>query len=543
MQMKATMGEEAFEDSVELAVRPAAALATVTGSGSVQAGGAETITLPAAWFAGTERYELVFMGTPSLAFVGGLRYVLQYPYGCLEQTVSRCLPLLYVRDLAEWVDPELAAPGQVEHLLASGLARVCSMQTADGGFAAWPGYREDNPWLSAYATQLLVETKKSGFPVQKAPYEAALSYLRRQLDRPVVSGRLTGGVSERRALELKAYCVYVLAAAGEPAFSWMTRLGELREELSVSARAHLGAALVASGQGEESRALFDAGLPSIAEGRETGGHLRSMSRDVALLLSALIDVSPESAQVAALASRLDGLRVDGRWGTTQENALALVAMGKYARLLGAHPNDYVATVQVAGREPMVFSHEERRRVSGDLGGKEVTVAVSGKGTLHCFWLAEGVPASGEVEEEDRGLEVRRRFLDRGGKALGDKALALGDTVVVEISVLAEREVENVVVLDLLPAGFEIENPRLATSDGRVKLRSTLSPDRVEMRDDRMLLFARGPREKGVYYYVIRAVSAGRFRVPAVQGSCMYDPGIVSTNGAGWIEVVHEAEGE
>ncbi len=189
-----------------------------------------------------------------------------------------------------------------------------------------------------------------------------------------------------------------------------------------------------------------------------------------------------------------------------------------------------------------LTHEDELQLSPEnIGGSEIEVSVIGKGNLYYYWSAEGVPVHGRVPERDRGIKVRRRLLSRDNKPLDLGAVAHGEIAVVEITVQNERPIENLVISDLLPAGFEIENPRLSTRDAEIGLGpGSLGAERVEMRDDRLLVFA-DLDEAGTYTYryVVRAVTAGRFLLPSIDASCMYSPAISSVHGAGEVRIVRD----
>jgi len=98
--------------------------------------------------------------------------------------------------------------------------------------------------------------------------------------------------------------------------------------------------------------------------------------------------------------------------------------------------------------------------------------------------------------------------------------------------------QNVIVADLLPACFEIENPRLASTEKISWItEDSFEPDHIDIRDDRLLLFTDLPNTKELHYrYVVRAVTRGEFTLPAISASCMYDPSIVSVNGQGEVKI-------
>ena len=114
----------------------------------------------------------------------------------------------------------------------------------------------------------------------------------------------------------------------------------------------------------------------------------------------------------------------------------------------------------------------------------------------------------------------------------------GEVIVVDISIDAGLAYKNVLVEDLLPACFEIENPRIATSETVEWIKKDIfEPGHIDIRDDRLLLFTDLPGTSNMHYrYVVRAVTKGKFILPAVSASCMYDPSIVSVSGQGDIEV-------
>jgi len=243
--------------------------------------------------------------------------------------------------------------------------------------------------------------------------------------------------------------------------------------------------------------------------------------------------------VPLLVKRLEmGMR-NRRWVTTHENAFALLALGKYIRHLKNEGATYRANVALRGKSLAQFTHSDKVVIEPDeIGGETIDVSVQGKGALYYQWHAEGIRADGEVKESDNHLEVRRRFLSRGGKQLDPQTILQGEIVVVEITVHSGRRLDNLVINDLLPAGLEIENPRIATRDALPwAASSSFTPERIEMRDDRLLLFANlTARRKHVYRYIARAVTRGRFHLPPISAFCMYDPETASVHGAGTVVV-------
>ncbi|MCB0840948.1 MAG: hypothetical protein KDD99_29975, partial [Bacteroidetes bacterium] len=104
----------------------------------------------------------------------------------------------------------------------------------------------------------------------------------------------------------------------------------------------------------------------------------------------------------------------------------------------------------------------------------------------------------------------------------------------------DQSVENLVVADLIPSGFEIENPRVSTSADLTwvnQAQNKMSPAYMDVRDDRLLLFTDlNSRQTARYYYMLRAINAGTFQLPAISVEAMYDPDYKSYYGEGMVRI-------
>jgi uncharacterized protein YfaS (alpha-2-macroglobulin family) len=174
-----------------------------------------------------------------------------------------------------------------------------------------------------------------------------------------------------------------------------------------------------------------------------------------------------------------------------------------------------------------------------LGSGNVEITTKGSGRLYYFWQAEGISASGAYREEDSYLKVRRQFFDRKGSPITSNTFKQNDLVIIGITL--ERSfntpVENIVITDLLPAGFEIENPRTKEIPGMDWIKDAATPLSLDVRDDRIHFFVDANSNKQTYYYAVRAVSPGRFRMGPVSADAMYNGEYHSYHGAGIVRVI------
>jgi hypothetical protein len=191
-----------------------------------------------------------------------------------------------------------------------------------------------------------------------------------------------------------------------------------------------------------------------------------------------------------------------------------------------------------------FGTENRRFAGEEWAGKEVSISIKGPGTAYYHWRADGLPSTLRIDEYDRDLRVRRRYLSKNGAPLDLENLEQGELVVAEVTVepLSE-DLDNVAVVDLLPAGLEIENPRLQSREAVPWIGDKArKPSYMDIRDDRMIFYGDFKKnERAAFYYGLRAVTEGDFIVPPVRAEAMYAPMKASVASSGRITVRRPGE--
>lgn len=521
ISVQASASDFTHTESLELPVRPASVVERVAGHGVVQAGEQTRMEWPRDFVPGTTTGVLTIASSRSGELLRALRYNLTYPYGCAEQIISSAFPLLAAADVVKTFGEETLTSEGIAIAVAVASERMAELQTGSGGLAMWPGQREPWLWASLYGAHFWLEAQKAGFTVWQDNLDALLRYVRAAAFREGTPGKLSAQAARERA-----YACYVLALAGRPARDQMELLFDKREELPSGAAALLAAAYARLGMMDAAKRVLS--ITSDDEPtRETGNTLASPAREAAILLSTLVDVEPQSARTRALAERLYSmLGAKEHWGTTQDNAFAVWALARFEK---AQPRGSVAegTVRYAGKE-LPFRTEHGLTVGLNDLRLPAELVVRG-GPAYYSWFVEGIPVRASMQPEAKGLSLKRRYVDAKGKEVPLNLLKQGAPVFVELTLTADRPMENVAVVDLLPACVEIENPNLATAEhfGAVEPEDALAVDRVEARDDRMIVFVSLPEagKPKTFRYASRVVTAGRFALGPAWAECMYDPEI------------------
>ena len=522
-----------------LAVRAAGALQTRSQVVRIEPGDSIELDPLAGMIVGTRHLSLRVGGDPSLDLMPAVDQLSTYPYGCAEQTVGGLVALLY---LPELIDDQATAHGAlapsqraelVRGKIEAGLHRLWGMQTRSGGIAYWPGHIEPSVWVSAYVGAFLLDAEHAGYEVDRRLREPLLDYLEDELN----SRRAGQGMDDNT----RALICRVLTGMGRPQHGWAGALETGIDRLDLAGRAHLAACLLELGRRDRALALLDAQVLTQRINPTTQGRLTSQVRQEAVLLEVLLSLDPEHDWVPLLAERLNAQREAGHWGTTLNNAAALSALVRYQQQQGP-PAPFTGELTLDGQPPITFDHTQPATIDLHDASGTLQVVLQGAGSATLALVAQGVVEPGDIIEQDRNLAVRRRWVDREGNAIDPLTLHVGDLVHVEVTVQTtegalQPRVHNLAIVDALPGGMEVENPRLSTSSQDSSVDEARSQyHRTQFLDDRVVLFVSAGKGIATYRYMLRVVTPGSFALPPVEASCMYDASVSSVHGAGRVEV-------
>jgi uncharacterized protein YfaS (alpha-2-macroglobulin family) len=533
------LGEQ-FKEETELSVRPPSTLQKLAGSGSVVGGSTQRIVLPQHDFIpGSTDYEIIISRSPVVEIADQLRYLVQYPYGCTEQTVSAAFPQLYYGEMADLLNLKGSNKQNAVANIMEAIRKIRMRQLYNGAVTLWDGEGTEDWWTTTYAAHFLLEARKAGYDVDPSLLETMLGYLANRLKtKETIQYYYNRDQNRKIAPKEVSYSLYVLALANRTQVSAMNYYKANSQLLALDGRYLLSAAYATAGD----RRAFTSFLPTSFTGeyslQQTGGSFYSETRDEAIALNALVDVDPGNAQVPVMAKHVSDRLKKERYLNTQERAFSFLALGKIAR--NAAKSTITADVKVGGKTVARINGNDWKGDKRSLNGNTLEIVTKGSGRLYYSWQVEGISASGAYQEEDNYLKVRRSYFDRFGKPISGNTFRQNDLIIVAVTLekAYSNTIENVVVTDLLPAGFEIENPRTKELPGMDWIKQAAEPSALDVRDDRIHFFVDATLQKQVYYYAVRAVSLGNFRQGPVSADAMYNGEMHSYHGAGIIRVVN-----
>jgi uncharacterized protein YfaS (alpha-2-macroglobulin family) len=499
------------------------------------------------WMPGADRTTFWVTANPYADALTHLQALIRYPYGCIEQTTSSTRPLLVARDLMPSIDPARLEDGGVDEMVAAGIERVMSMQTAQGGFAYWPGSSRPSLWGTAYATHMLLDAKKAGFDVAEGPLTDALDYLDRE-----VGGRVDGDPDGTQA-----YAHFVLARAGRglPAQAQETleRYDAKPKKWryygrNLETRTLLMTAMYLSGDRRHEKTLRDLDTSEITGDRHNSWSFYSDLRRRGMVLALYQDAFGIDDKGGVLADRVaDALRKrTARYYTTQELAWGVTALGQRVQAAGAKAPGVTLMVDGKERAPATETPNGERTFSvvGATGVDDLALSLSSDpgGSAWLVTTVDGVRARDDLPVGGDGLRLERSFHGEGGAQLDRSRHQLGDRVYVRTTLTntTKERIQNIALVDRIPAGWELENPRLGGADvpDWVDSGALWRADHMNLRDDRLEVFGelRAGESRSVVY-VARAVTSGTFHVPDVRAEAMYDPDQWAREVGGEIEIL------
>lgn len=470
----------------------------------------------------------------------------RYPYGCTEQLVSVAMPLLYYNTLAS--EAGRTRDPRITRRLQDAATQILDRQGSDGAFGLWrAGDGHASPWLGAYTVDFLQRAQRAGLAIPRQPMQQAYAALRRVARLNDFGGvgydfevyRWPGSNDTERLLRSRAaaYALYVLAKGGEADIGQLRYYHDthLANEPSPLARAHIGAALAHMGDRARSRHAFQQAERALGY-RNTGDWYQTPLRDLAGVL-ALGAEAGETELVERLRRRLERDAPDANRLMTQEQAQLLLAAN--ALLERAGP----VNVSLNGQEMA------ERRIMAD-AQRLASGLVFRNGARGPVWRSLAV--SGAPREAppamQSGYAIDKRVFRMDGTVADLASVRQGDRLIVVLSGRPEGARNYLTVLvDLLPAGLEIETTlgpadgSGANWDGTMRtgpfswIGEITNAQVSEARDDRYVASA-NVTGSFRFAYIARAVTPGRYAMPAAQVEDMYRPGVMARTDTGAIRI-------
>ena len=470
---------------------------------------------------------------PPLNLGEQIRALKAYPYGCSEQTTSGLYPALYAdAALLKRLGLEGESDAERKRKIELGIERLLGMQRYNGSFGLWGADGQEEYWLSAYITDFLLRARDQGYAVPADALKKANERLLRYVqERNLIEADYSDNLDHTR-FAVQAYAALVLARSQQAPLGALRSIFERRSDArSGLPLVQLSIALQKMGDQPRADQALLAGLAAKREDNQWLGDYGSPLRDQALIVTLLEENNLMSGQREQRLFELSDSLAASRWLSTQErNSLFLAG-----RDLLSQPEAKWSAQLTSGEQTRELNNQQSGlKLDGPLLAQPLTLRNEGSDAVYQQLTISGYPQQAPAAGGEN-MSIRRDYLGMNGEPLNIKALKSGDLVLVHVAVTAKQAVPDALVVDLLPAGLELENQNLGQSAASLENASTevkqwreamqyASVQHQEYRDDRYVAAVKLDGYGTTHLlYLARAVTPGTYRVPPPQVESMYRP--------------------
>ncbi|WP_423148297.1 alpha-2-macroglobulin family protein [Rubrolithibacter danxiaensis] len=532
IKIVAKSGSNREEYNLELDIRnPNPYITSVSGT-ELEANKTWNTTITPIGMPGTNSTTIEVSSIPPVNLTKRLNYLIQYPHGCVEQITSAAFPQLYLKQLTDLSEQQKVS---VERNIKNAISRLRGFQTPEGGLSYWPGNSEADEWGTNYAGHFVIEAQNKGYSV---PAGFLDSWKRYQKNRSV--SWVPNSADFYRGDLIQAYRLYLLALAKSPEIGAMNRLREFKY-LSAESKWRLASAYKLVGRPEIATQLIKGLSFTIKPYSEPGKTFGSELRDQAMILETLVELEQNTAASKLLYTVAAKLSQE-QWYSTQTTAYALIAIAKYC---GENESGKKLTFSysVNGSGKTISSDTYLYRIPVNMKSNTASIKLSnqGKNRLYIRIIRQVQAPPGQdppaVNNPDI-LLMSVNYKNQQGETIDPSILIQGTDFIAEVTVKnpgRRGNYEQMALTQIFPSGWEIINTRLMDNEKAISLSPYTYRD---IRDDRVFTYFNIPASASYTYQVLLNASySGKYYLPAVSCSAMYNNEIQAVLPGKWTEVL------
>ncbi|GIV41896.1 MAG: hypothetical protein KatS3mg034_1206 [Vicingaceae bacterium] len=476
---------------------------------------------------GTNQAGIVLSGLPSVNFQEHLDYLITYPHGCLEQTVSSVFVQVFLDDVLELPSDQKT---KIKSNIQAAINKLKNFQNSDGGFYYWPSvyYNNVDDWGTSYAGHFLVIAKKRGYPVPQDMINKWVDFQKSK------ANEWNSSLNLRYNLLKQAYRLYTLALAGKPFYSAMNRMRELTK-IDPTAKVLLAATYHISGKPEIADHLLKSvenyTVPDYFDYINTYG---SKVRDEALLAIALIHMSKWDLAHKKISEITKSLNSNYRY-PTQSTSFGILAYCEYAKNFS---KEIYADLFFENEKLTIKNKKPFIEIPVKEFNKTFKIKNLSNNNLFVEIFNSGQPLTTDNIAMEKNISMKVSFYLMDGTPADIKNIKQNTDLIAKVVISHKgilSDIQNMALSQIFPSGFEIINHRLFGSSSRW-VSSNFSHQ--DIRDDRVLTyFDLKKGETKTFYVMLNAAYSGKYYMPSVKCEAMYDSDIVSITNGYWINIV------
>ncbi len=534
IKIRASAGNETASASIELDVRNPNPFISNTNTQVLTAG--ETANIDYEFFGskGSNSGLVEICTLPAFDLDKNLKYLIHYPYGCVEQISSAAFPQLFLEDLTT-LSP--ARKTETTQNIIAAINKLRQFQTATGAMSYWPGGRYASEWGTTYAWHFMLLAEQRGYLI---PSQLKDKWLNWQYQTASDYSTLERGNRDYQASTLdQAYRLYTLALASRPNLSAMNRLRQ-NTELPLTTRWRLAAAYLLAGIPEAATELTqnnsEIQITPYAPGGITFG---SALRDKAMILEVLAMMDKEE-MAFDLATNIANDLKQGDLQSTQTTAFALYAMARFAKGTSiARENHF--QLQMNGKVEEISSQLPVYSLPlavDENQSQSLSIKNLAQNKLYITTTITGKPLQGNMEDGSQNMEMGVKYQNSDGSNLDITKLKQGTDFKAIVTIKNPGmmgDYENLALAQIFPSGWEILNTRYTTEENEEDRNNY---DYRDIRDDRVFtFFDLGAGKRLTFSVSLNAAYSGKFYMPGTSCQAMYNNKIEAHQAGKMVEVI------
>lgn len=489
----------------------------------LEANSSQTINLETFGISGSNSAQVEFSTLPPMNFNARMQYLIQYPHGCVEQTTSAAFPQIYLTDI---FDLTAQKKTEIQKNIENAIKNIGRMQRPNGGFSYWSGLNYADDWGTTYAGHFLLEAEKKGYVM---PIGFKSNWVKYQQN-VAKQWRLENSYADLA----QAYRLYTLALSGNADVASMNRLRETGT-ISNDAKFKLAAAYGLIGQANVAQQILNSSKIEFDTSKSYAYTYGSSERNRAMALETYV-LLKNKTKAQELAKIVAASLNEERWMSTQSTAYSLLAMAKFAEMVGGKgvkasfsvngKSDNVSTTKTLASRPLSIKKGSNTLELKNLEGNMLYVGITNNGILPV----------GQEKEFQRNLSVQSKFKGRDGSNIDVSTIMQGTDFVAEVTLTntTGTTIKDVALTEIFPSGWEIVNIRF-TDFGDFAQNDVTHTD---LRDDRAnFYFDMKKNETKTLRILLNASYLGTYYLPGVQVEAMYDNDYAARTKGQWVKVV------
>ena len=449
-----------------------------------------------------------------------MKYLIRYPYGCIEQTTSCFVPVVIANK-----NPELFKDAienkSTDKMIKTGIKKLSAHQGKDGGWSWWYSDKSD-PFLSAYVFEYILKAKDLDIEFNENIIEKARLFFE--------NSKFAENSDE---YIYKMYALSLLSSDDDRK--------EIREfgsrQVEVVATAVM--ANIENGYLNPKTNGLDLLLSMKIETKnntiywEAGTKERygSFDSSTALALRAIVAGKVDHQIAVKTVKYLIGNKKANRWANTYATARVVQALVDYSKTTNELNPNYKYNI-VLGDE-IYFKGEMDNSVQSKTlsipmkdviqNGQKIEVLQNGNGQMYVSVITNCFFAKKDSLAKDNGMSITREYINTKGERL---PIEVGDVVEIRLQIYDLTKERYAVIEDHLPSGLVPMNVNLKNEGQRIRNYYYYGSSGQEFTENGIVYYINNPYTLQTRYsYKARAISAGVFNVPPAETQMMYSPEI------------------